>query len=34
MHDANIQRLLAQRSFTELGARQRAAPFVAAATFA
>src|SRR3990167_8345957 len=24
MHDANIQRLLAQRSFTELGARQRA----------
>lgn len=33
MHDANIQRLLAQRSFTELGARQRARALLDAGSF-
>lgn len=33
MHDANIQRLLQQRSFTELGARQRARALLDAGSF-
>lgn len=33
MHDANIQRLLLQRSFTELGARQRARALLDAGSF-
>jgi malonate decarboxylase beta subunit len=33
MHDANIQRLLEQRSFTELGARQRARALLDAGSF-
>jgi malonate decarboxylase beta subunit len=33
MHEANIQRLLAQRSFTELGARQRARALLDAGSF-